>query len=205
VDPDQATDPTEQTQKPQQPDDDCPDPNPPITTFHVDAGVAQERARLYTTDVAAVDPRYAKLDGAQNRFADATAAAKASFEDLKQRLERIASTLNCDLTEDVRKHLKDCWEKLKKETASPVTTTDCTDIDQLDCDHLPGNAAQLVSLASMADTCAAKSDVEFDALAALTDTLGPQITALLADAETLEKRFAAHAATCSAATSSTWA
>ena len=189
MDSDQATKPTQQTQQP--PCDDCPDPNPPITTFHVDAAVAQERARLYTAEVAAIDPRYAKLDGAQNRFATATAAAKASFDDLKQLLERIASTLNCELTEDVRKHLKDCWEKLQKETASPVTTTECTDIDQLDCDHLPGDAVQLASLASLAITCAARSDAEFDALAALTDTLGPQVTALLTDAETLEKEVCA--------------
>src|SRR5437764_1077540 len=152
--------PPQQT-PPQPPTEACPDPNPPFTRYRVRTAVAQERARLYAADTTLVIQRYDRLAGAQSRFATAKTAQSAKFDDLRQRVERIAAALDRDLDHAERDHLKSCWDRLNKETAPPATTTDCTEVDNLDCDHLPDDAARLQQLEAQATACTSLADAEF--------------------------------------------
>jgi hypothetical protein len=182
---------TQQQPPAPQPHDDCPDPNPDFTRYRVAAAVAAERARLYVADIPDVQQRYDRLAGAQTRFADAKTAQRTAFEELKQRVERVASALNRDLTDADRQHLKTCWDQLNQETAPPTTVTNCADVDGLDCDHLPDDDARLRSLATLADTCVQRSNTEFDDLANLPEALAPLITDLLTKATQLEQDICA--------------
>ena len=180
-------DPSQTKQQPTKPPDDCPDPNPPYADFRVTTAVAQERARLYTADAAPIKTRFELLGGAQKRFADAKTAQSAKFQDLKQRMEHIAATLKNDLDEAERRRLDDCWSRLEGETAPPATTTDCADVDGVDCDKLPTDDARLRELETLATACTTRADAEFDALAGLPDGFEALIADLLAKATTLEQ------------------
>jgi hypothetical protein len=173
------------------PPDDCPDPHPPYAAYRVTTAVVKERARLYTADAEQVKTRFEKLAGAQKRFADAKTAQSEKFQELKQRMERIATTLKRDVSEADRTRLESCWAKLNDETAPPATTTNCTEVDGVDCDKLPDDAAKLASLETLATTCAALADSEFDTQAGLPDGLEARIAGLLTEATALEQEICA--------------
>jgi hypothetical protein len=182
--------PAQQPPPDQQPND-CPDPNGPFTEYRVAAAVAAERSRLYIADAPLVQQRYDKLAGAQTRFADAKTAQRSAFDELRQRIERIAAALDRDLTAGDRQRLKNCWDQLNKETTPPTTRTDCTKIDGMKCDNLPKDAAELHSLSALAGTCVERADQEFDELANLPEALGPLVTDLLTKATKLEQDICA--------------
>jgi hypothetical protein len=167
----------------------------------VKAAVAQQRATLYTADLATIEPWYKKLDGAQGRYETAWTAQKEKWKDLKRRLERIKEQLECHFEKDRKKELEDlieCWNKLKKETEDDTAQPKCAEIDDetklpLDCecvDLLSKGIAELRRLAELAAACVTQVDTEFDELANLPDKLADQITALVDRVTQLEEYLA---------------
>jgi hypothetical protein len=195
-----AEESVQQHPAPPPPADDCPNPWGPYTDYRVKAAVAQLRATLYTADVAAVEPRYRKLDGAQGRYDTAWTAQKEKWKDLKRRLERIKEQLECHFEKDKKKELEDlikCWNDLKKETEDDTAPPNCADIDDekkfpvdCDCADLPKEIAELRRLAELAGACVTHIDTEFDELADLPDKLADEITALVDRVTKLEEYLA---------------
>ncbi|MGH3824077.1 MAG: hypothetical protein ACRDRA_14795 [Pseudonocardiaceae bacterium] len=172
---------------PPAPKDDCPDPFEPYTDYRVAVSVAKERSDLYAADAAVIDPKYQKLDGAQKRYETAWAAQRAGWEDLKCRLKRIGETLDRTLDDKTRKHLWDCWKKVRDETGPATAPTDCREIDDLSCDDVEellkggpsaDDVAKLRWLETLAATCVAQGDTAFDELADFPAGLEARITAL---------------------------
>jgi hypothetical protein len=181
--------------------DECPPPWGPFTDYRVKAAVAQQRSTLYTADLATIEPRYNKLDGAQGRYETAWTAQKDKWKDLKRRLERIKEQLECQFEKDRKKELEDlirCWNDLKKETEDDTAPPNCADIDDetklpLDCecaDLLSKGIAELRRLADLAAACVTQVDTEFDELADLPDKLADQITGLVDRVTKLEEYLA---------------
>jgi hypothetical protein len=195
-----AEESVQQYPAPPKPADDCPNPWGPYTDYRVKAAVAQQRATLYTADVAVVEPRYKKLDGAQGRYDTAWTAQKDKWKDLKRRLERIKEQLECHFEKDRKKELEDlikCWNDLKKETEDETAPPNCADIDDekkfpLDCEcaDLPTGIAELRRLAELAGACVTQVDTQFDELADLPDGLADAITGLVERVTQLEEYLA---------------
>jgi hypothetical protein len=178
-------------------EEDCPKPWGPYTDYRVRAAAAQLRATLFTADVAVVEPRYKKLDGAQGRYETAWTAQKEKWKDLKRRLERIKEQLECHFEKDKKKELEDlikCWNDLRKETEDDTKPPDCADIDgdkvDLDCCKRPTEIAELRRLAELAGLCVTEVDTEFDELAELPEKLADTITGLVDRVTKLEEYLA---------------
>jgi len=190
---------TQHRPPPPPPTDECPDPYGPYTDYRVAVFVAKQRSDLYAADAAVVDPRYGKLDGAQGRYATVWSAQRSAWEDLRCRLKRIVETLDRTLDEPTRRHLSDCWRRVREETDTETAPADCSEIDEIDCDDLddlvegepsPAEVATLRQQAVLAETCVAQADAAFDDLAGFPDGLAAQITALVDRATKLDQDLA---------------
>jgi hypothetical protein len=172
--------------------DKCPDPFEPYTRYRVAAEIAKKQESLFTADATAVATKYGRLAGAQQRYADAWAAQKKNWADLACQLDRIRETLHRALDDAMRKHLEDCWRKLRNETTEATQRADCKDIFELDCERLLENVIKLEPdelanalerwrrQAALAATCVAQEDQDFDDLANFPEQL-PQLISELTD------------------------
>jgi hypothetical protein len=176
---------------PEQPGDDkCPDPSGPYTQYRVAAEIAKKKESLFTADATAVNDKYKRLAGAQQKYADAWAGQKKNWADLYCELKRIRDTLNNALDEATRKHLEDCWTSLSTETSEATQPVNCDDIAGIDCKKLLDDAMNLAPdkladalvnwhrQADHAKDCADQDDQKFDDLAGFPDKLSDLISSL---------------------------
>ena len=188
------------SKQPEHPDEDkCPDPFGPYTRYRVAAEMAKKRDELFTADATAMETRYGRLAGAQQKYADALAAQKNAWADLSCQLECVRKKLHGALDKATRTKLENCWTSLRTETTKAAQPADCTEIVNLDCkkvlegvtelepDKLAEALARWRSQADRASICTGQDDQAFDDLANFPEQLPGQIAGLQSRADQIDQ------------------
>jgi hypothetical protein len=169
--------------------DECPDTAGPLETFDVGTAGTEERARIRREALPILVEKASKLEPtppdtvtAQSKYEQALAAQEPALMALREAIDRIAKDLNCDLAEEVREELVECFCKYVK---APRETED-DDLD-LTCDPEAAESIEALRTRVAAITAAITwTAAQFDSLVGLPDELADEVEALATRATDLE-------------------